>query len=550
MRHALSKKSRSVEEFHKLNLTDHYEKLYRIASFRLEHTQAYQSWLLKNYPDNEVLAKQTELAQKLKKQPLFSVIIPIYKTPPDLLKECIESVIAQSYSNWELCLVDDHSESAEIKKLCEAYVKKYPKKINYRYRKQNGHISVSSNEAVDISKGEYLVLVDHDDIIWPNALFEVALAINKKPGVDLVYTDEDKINSYSLHDHPFLKPAFNKGYIESCNYITHLSVIKKETFEKIGGFRQGVEGAQDWDLFLRICAITDNVIHIPKITYSWRMIETSTAMGGFTAKPYAHDAQKKAILDYFASKNVPAKNAILNSGYIGWLLQYEQASIQAKLAVNMQNCTIEQSITLITRIQQSLYTGLEITYFINLNKKDLKRVTKRFDGQINLINDKEFDEKIDQFNVVLLADDINDLKAADGWLADAIGSIVCRDYDAVAPALRYANHIVISAGRVSTGAKVLPLLHQYVPDTDTRLDTALFASRDVDLPDPRVFLCKASKYYNLRSSRPKPTRTLFTPFADFYVDDTRTEEDHYSEVFYKPLKFSGNPNKWFSDYVI
>jgi glycosyltransferase involved in cell wall biosynthesis len=273
-----------------------YERKYVLEKHNFEAFARYQSWLNKNKINKKDIEKIENEINKFKIKPKFSILLPIYKTPPDLLVECIESVVNQYYDNWEICLVDDFSEDNKLKTICQKYKKAIPDQFKYKYRKNNGHISTASNDAAELATGDYLVLLDHDDVLWPNALYEVALAINSKGKADLFYTDEDMIDINGNQAHPYVKPDFTQSLLDGCNYITHMAVIDRNIFDKIGGFRKGVEGAQDWDLLLRITEVTKNIQHIPKILYSWRMIEDSTALKGFDAKPYAYDAQKRLLL--------------------------------------------------------------------------------------------------------------------------------------------------------------------------------------------------------------------------------------------------------------
>lgn len=240
---------------------------------------------------------QLKLHDDFKYKPLISVVMPTYNTPLNYLKECIESVLIQSYPNWELCVADDASSDGEVVKLIKDYMKK-DKRIKLVVRPTNGHISEATNSAIEIARGEFIGLLDHDDILWPNALFEVVKVINDDQKVDLVYSDEDKIDKTGkIHSYPFFKPDWSPEFLESCNYITHFSCIRTDLVRRIGGFRKGYEGAQDWDLFMRIVEVTNRIVHIPKLLYSWRVHEASTA-SDTNAKPYVFDAQKRLLNDH------------------------------------------------------------------------------------------------------------------------------------------------------------------------------------------------------------------------------------------------------------
>ncbi len=229
--------------------------------------------------------------------PFISILLPTYNTPEKFLRECIDSIVIQSYSKWELCVADDKSTDANVVKVIKEY-QKSDKRIKLVERAKNGHISEATNSALQIAKGDFVALMDHDDVLWPNALYEMAQVIRSNKSVDFIYSDEDKIDGTGkVHSYPFLKPDFSPEFLESCNYITHFSCIRRSIMQEVGGFRKGYEGAQDWDLFIRIGEMTQNITHIPKLLYSWRIHEGSTA-SDTDAKPYVYEAQKKLLNDH------------------------------------------------------------------------------------------------------------------------------------------------------------------------------------------------------------------------------------------------------------
>jgi len=264
----------------------------------------YLAWYDKQILSPEQLDEQRKLASVLKKQPLISILVPTYNTQPDHLRECFESVIAQTYTNWELCIADDASPSDETKAVIREYTKKH-KNIRAVFSKKNQHIALTSNIALEMAKGEYISLLDHDDLLEPNALYETVLAINENPGVDLIYTDEDKLEGDKYHVEPFFKPDWSPDFLMSCNYITHFATLSRSIMKKVNGFRAGTEGAQDWDLFLRVTTETQKIHHIPKILYTWRKSITSTAQSA-NSKPYAYINQKKVLRHNIGAKGLAA----------------------------------------------------------------------------------------------------------------------------------------------------------------------------------------------------------------------------------------------------
>lgn len=274
-----------------------------IAYIAQDHNRkdSYQAWLEDNFPDFIELSKLIKLEKQLKHRPLISVIVPTYNTDIGFLRDCIESVQAQVYENWELVIVDDASPNEEVRKVIQEYAVA-DGRIKTKFLKKNRHIAGATNEAFAMASGEFIGLFDHDDILWPNALYEAVKALNDDRTIDFIYTDEDKI-SENRHDHfnAFFKPDWNPDFMHSVNYITHFALIRRTLVEKVGGQREDYNGAQDWDFFMRLTSETDKIHHIPKVLYSWRVHDLSTAKDT-GAKPYVVEAQRRAISDDLARK--------------------------------------------------------------------------------------------------------------------------------------------------------------------------------------------------------------------------------------------------------
>lgn len=254
------------------------------------------------------LNNQIELAKNIKNAPLISVIVPLFETKPRFLIEMIESVLKQTYNNWQLCLVDDKSirNREEIFTIVERYVSK-DSRIIFKARESNGHICVASNDAISIASGEYIALLDHDDTLSPDALYEVALAIINNSNPDIIYSDEDKVTEWGIYCGPYYKPDWSPHSILTRMYCCHLCVYKRSILESVGGFRLGFEGSQDHDLLLRCSEITNKIHHIPKILYHWRMHQESTAgSDGGLAKEYCSDAALRAVKDALYRRNIEA----------------------------------------------------------------------------------------------------------------------------------------------------------------------------------------------------------------------------------------------------
>lgn len=226
--------------------------------------------------------------------PRFSIVTPVYETPPDVLAAMLGSVRRQSFEDWELCLVDDCSPDPEVLASLERAAAADPR-IRVGRRAENGGIVAASNDAVAMARGEFIALLDHDDELHPDALAHVHEALLGTPEADYVYTDEDKIDRAGHHSGPFFKPDWSPERFRTQMYTCHLSVLRRSLVEAVGGFHAEFEGSQDWDLILRVTERARQVLHVPRVLYHWRTLETSTAGGGEAAKPWAFEAGTRAI---------------------------------------------------------------------------------------------------------------------------------------------------------------------------------------------------------------------------------------------------------------
>lgn len=225
--------------------------------------------------------------------PRFSIATPVYETPVDVLWEMLESVRGQNFGDWELCLVDDASDSSELLRTLEVAAREEPR-IRLGFRAENGGIVAASNDALEMARGQFVALLDHDDKLHPDALRLIDEAIRRNPEVDYLYTDEDKIDEQGHHSAPFLKPDWSPERMRTQMYTCHLSVFRRALLDEIGGFDSEYEGAQDWDLVLRATERARGVVHVPRVLYHWRSIATSAAAGE-EVKPWAFEAGRKAI---------------------------------------------------------------------------------------------------------------------------------------------------------------------------------------------------------------------------------------------------------------
>ena len=264
---------------------------------------SYQQWYLSHSPTLYQLSKQKE--EKFHYSPLISIVTPVYNTPKSFLKSMIESVQSQTYANWELCIVDA-STNNDTYDTIKSFALKDPR-IKVKRVVQNKGISGNSNIALEMASGEYIALLDHDDLLTPDALYEVITNINKDRNTDLLYSDEDKTDETGTNFFdPYFKPDFSIDLLRSYNYICHFLVIKNSLFNEAGKyFCREMDGAQDYDLILRCIEKTKNIKHITRVLYHWRVYKNSTAASA-SAKPYTHIAGKRALAQHLHRLGIKA----------------------------------------------------------------------------------------------------------------------------------------------------------------------------------------------------------------------------------------------------
>jgi methionine biosynthesis protein MetW len=272
---------------------------------RLGKHREYPDWWHKHGKASPALL-ETQRSRPLTEAPLISIILPVYNTPLDLLAKTIDSVLAQTHGNWQLCVADDASEQTSLRLLLQRY-EQLDERIRVIYREDNGHISAASNSALELAEGDYVCFLDHDDLLAPNALYEVAKALVDNPSARVLYTDEDIVDEQDRHIRPHFKPDWNPDYLLSVNYFCHLLVAERELVARVGGLREGLEGAQDYDLILRLVRELEpgQIYHLPRVLYHWRAHEGSTALD-MESKDYALEAGRRALQDHLAALSLDA----------------------------------------------------------------------------------------------------------------------------------------------------------------------------------------------------------------------------------------------------
>lgn len=359
--------------------------------FNREEQENYQKWIINNEPNEEELENQRNINFKF--IPKISIVIPLYNTPEKYFKELLTSLDEQTYVNWELCLADGSQKENE-------YIKKtinlYGDKIKYKCIGTNKGISGNTNEALKLATGDYIALMDQDDLLPKFALYEIVKAINENDNVDFIYSDEDKIyekGDIKIRTSPHFKQDYAIDTLRSYNYICHFSVFSKKLITKIGEFNSKFDGSQDYDFILRATENANKIIHIPKILYNWRISESSVASGS-SAKPYAYEAAKKAILASLERNHIYGAK-VEDSKIIGLYNITYPILKKEKISIIIPNKNNKKQLKkCINSIMKSTYNNFEIIIVDSSTDKSIfkyyKKIKENKKIKIELTDDKEF----------------------------------------------------------------------------------------------------------------------------------------------------------------
>jgi len=411
----------------------------------------YKDWIKNNEPTLEELNKQKK--QEFKIKPKFSIIVPMYNTPINYFEQLVDCLINQTYQNWELCLADGSTQkNSEIDNII-----KKDKRIFYKFLNKNEGISGNTNKALEMTTGDFILLLDHDDLLPIFCLYELVKCINENPDVEFIYTDEDQIEG-DKRCRPHFKPDFAIDTLRSNNYITHLSVFKKELMDKLGGFKSKYNGAQDYDIILRTIENTDKIVHIPKILYHWRVHTNSTSMLA-DAKPYAYEAGINAIEDHLKRQKLNAK--VTHGGDLKGIYEVEYNVIgNPSVSIIIPN---KDNIKLLRRCINSIlelttYENYEIVIVENNSEKKetfeyYKEIEKNNKIRIIYFKEKGFNySKIINYGVKNCKSDFivqlnNDTKLlTPRWLEKFIGFAQRKDIGAVGARLLYKDKSIQHSG--------------------------------------------------------------------------------------------------------
>ncbi len=397
-----------------------------------------------------------QLNESLSIQPLISIVLPVYNTPEQYLKQAIESVLNQYYTNWELCIADDASTDKNTLKVLEKYSTK-DSRIKVTHRETNGHICLASNSALELTSGEWIAFLDHDDLLTDDALLRVVQYMNLHKEVQLFYSDEDKVDEKNKRHDPYFKPAWNRSLLEGQNMLCHLTVVKKELIDHAGGFEEGMQGSQDWDLFLKITEkLTDKQIrHIPYTLYHWRAIPGSTALA-LEEKGYIRISSENALKAYCERNKLNAAVEPVAHGH--WRIRRHLPTNPPKVSIIIP--TKDQVEILVQGIDSirnlTTYSNYEIIIVNNNSKKPetLQQLEAyKSEGITVLDYPHPFNfSVINNFAVKHAKGEIlaflnNDLSIIDGqWLEEMVSQVLRTGTGAVGAKLYYPEDCIQHAG--------------------------------------------------------------------------------------------------------
>ena len=434
-------------------------------------------WSKANDPTQEDLEKQRNI--KFNYEPKISIVVPLYNTPKDFFRELLFSLYRQTYKNWELCLADGSKEElTEIKEMCK------DSRIKFKFIGENKGISGNTNEALEMVTGDYVALLDHDDLLPLNSLYEVVKCINENPSVRFIYTDEDKISNIDEPRYdPHFKPDYAPDYLRSGNYICHFSIFKKELMDKLKGFRSDYDGAQDFDIILRATeeAKPEEIKHISKILYHWRVHRNSTA-GNSEAKLYAYESGKKAVQDHIDRLGIKGKSERHPKMYGIYEVKYD---VIGKPKVNILIPNFNDK----TVISECINNILDITTYENYEIDILDNGTKSIEileyykeienlEKVKILYSKEIVNYSKLINnavkntdgdFIVTLDKINEITTPD-WLQIMLGNAQRKDVGAVTGKILYPDKKIKYCGIIYGINNFAEYMYQGIIDAERVID--------------------------------------------------------------------------------
>ena len=549
-----------------------------LASYKADQNVSYRVWIEKiekpSIPTDMIIAQTIE---KFHKKPKISVIVPVYNTPEEFLGACIDSVINQTYRNWELCIADDKSSKSHVKKILEKY-EKLDNRIRIVYRNENGNISRASNSALEMATGDFIALLDHDDLLASNALYHVVESINKHPSAQIIYSDEDKVDENGQRFDPHFKSDWNLDLFYSQNYVSHLGVYKAEILKKIKGFRVGFEGSQDQDLLLRCLPHTnpENIIHIAKILYHWRALKGSTALAA-GEKNYTTEAGIKALKDHFDESNrqdvIIVEGQVPNTYRVHWPVPPSQPLVSLIIPTRDKKEITELAVTSI--INKTTYENYEIIIIDNGSveqetlawfkeiQKNVRISVLRYDKPFNYSAINNFGVRHAKGTILGLIN--NDVEViSPEWLTEMVSHAIRPDIGCVGAKLYFGNNTIQHAGVILGIGGVAGHSHKYFNRADYGYFSRLCLTQSLSAVTAACLIVRKEIFekvggldeenltvafndvdFCLKVSE-KGYRNLWSPYAELFHHESisRGSEDSPEKISRFNLEVSYMKKKW------
>ena len=530
------------------------KRAFHIKEDRKTNQEQYMIWLENNKLTEEMLEEQRKT--KFKHELTISVVVPMYNTEKVFFKELIESLKNQTYSKWELCLADGSEVPNELLK---DYID--DDRIKYSFLNSNLGISENTNKAIEMATGDFIGFLDHDDLLSQDALYEVVKAINEEKNVDFIYTDEDKIDENKERFEPYFKPDFSPETLECNNYITHFVVVKKALLKEVGMLNSKFNGAQDFDFVLRATEKAENIVHIPKVLYHWRVHRGSTANVA-DAKPYAFEAGIKVVEEHL--KRMNKAGDVQNGQDIPGIYR-----INYKVIGNPKVSILIPNRDNVKLLKEAVSSILELTSYSNYeiviieNGSTDKETFKYYD----LIKDKtnvkilKFDEDTDEFNysklinlgvknvdgefVLQLNNDIKIISK--DWLDIMVGYSQQKEIGAVGGRLYYEDKTIQHAGIIVGLSGIAGNMLVNLPYGERAYFGRESATRNVAAVTGACLLCRRELYEEVGymdeemfkvafndvdfclKLMEKGYRNVYVPYVELYHYESKTRGYEYSK---------------------
>jgi glycosyltransferase involved in cell wall biosynthesis len=495
----------------------------------------FEKWIKANEPSSISLTDQIAQISHIEYRPLISLVTPVWNPRPEILKSTIQSVIAQTYDNWELCIADGGSR-AIIRDLLNDYAKS-DERIHVTSLKKNLGISANTNRAIEAARGEFVGFLDQDDVLAPFALSEIALFLNGQKDSDLIYSDMDRIDADDVRFDPLFKPEWSPEIMLCANYVVHFCAIRRSILLALGGLRSETDGAQDWDLILRLSERTNRIARIPKLLYHWRQSPISTATRGLRFKPVAIEAQLRAITQFMSRNNMKGTLGYEKSGSfrVNWSpdnLPMVSIIVSGDLDPKFFRCLYSvkdkssfdrYEIVVVASSVSSLAQNSHEIRFIRTSEKDFGAASnlgvQHSNGNLLIF--------LDPHSEVITPDWIQEMT---GWAMQPwAGAVGCKLISRDKRTIKHGGVILGLPGYLFQGAPVRswsPLGHTDWYRNLSAVSGACLATRRLVFNEMRGFntnVANADVDYCLRVGKSN-YRIIYTPFATLTLDDCNCHE--------------------------